>query len=239
MQHVLLITKNTLCIFTSYERTLNEGVSSVSRQTGTDRNVILNTAFSIDSTWAWACISTLVGDACFCWVTVSIDNALWAAIRWRSNEVLQTWTGRLVSYSVAIWIGTTGWRYTWVSRLGCWRWWRCWRCLVASCERISCKAWWTAADRIVVYYFTPSTDTTCSRTWICTSELVACTILKTVIIDYTFRSTVWWWANVLILAWTHSLPVHRPTSAVGSTWRWLTWIHNCWWSRSWKKCLLS
>ena len=218
-------------VLTSNERTLSKGVSSVTRHTGTDWNVILNTTFCIHSTWTWAWISAFACDASFCRVTVSINNAFWTAVWWRSNKVLQTWTGRLVSYRMTIWIGPTWWRYAWVGRLGCWRW---WRCLVASCKRISCKTWWTAADWIVVYNFTPSTNATCSRTWICALVSVTSTILRTVIVDYTFRSTVGWWASVLVLTWTNSLSIHRPTPAVWSTWRWLARVYNCWWSWSWK-----
>lgn len=51
LKHVLLITedRDTFDIFTSNERTLSEGVSSISRQTRTDWNVILNTTFRIHS----------------------------------------------------------------------------------------------------------------------------------------------------------------------------------------------
>ena len=85
-------------------------------QTTTEWSMVNHITFCIQSTTLFTWISALLIDASFVMWTFLAHNTLWPA-KWRtSNIVCTTWAYWATLFYLTLWIGTTWWRLTWVSR---------------------------------------------------------------------------------------------------------------------------
>lgn len=72
---------------------------------------------------------------------------------------------------------------------------------------------------------------TCSRGARIDAFLVnASFILRTFGTNYTFRSTVWWHANIARLAWAHRMLIDFTANTVGTTHIWRAYLYYWWFS---------
>ena len=107
---------------------------------------------------------------------------------------------------------------------------------VAAGEWVSNVSIVTYTEWYMVSYSTVCIDTTQSRARILTFSIDTCSLLRTVRVDYTLWSTIWWRTNHFWQTSTvTSFSYYSWWIAVWSTWIWIArincfyWFNNQWW----------
>jgi hypothetical protein len=125
-------------------RAQHEGVSSVSLNTSTDRNMIVDVTFRVLTASSRTRIYTFISDAGFVAWTVSVQDTFWSATSVRISLVFRQTTANTI---VALCVGTARRR---IARICDYRFWRWRRFRNTVRERISGVTVWTSTNRSMI-----------------------------------------------------------------------------------------
>lgn len=95
---------------------------------------------------------------------------------------------------------------------------------IASHKRIASQGIWTTTDWRMIDNFARSIASTRIDAGIRTSLTNTCFIKGAIWICNAFWTAIWGRTNVILFAWTNSLPIVFFTSWVETTGRWWTWV---------------
>ena len=173
------------CNITWYQSAASEGISLIANIAGTDGVVVGDSAVGIEATQTWTRVSAGLLDTCSGLTTLSTDQALWSAVRWRSNHSLLTGAD---ADSIAF--SELAVRSTWVgiTRISLLYDWNSSGDQLALSDGISSVSQQTSADRLVSVSITNSIDTT--HSW---------TRVNTLVVDTSF---VGWTVSVEDTLWS-------------------------------------